>query len=110
MHAAAPPENKEAATHILQGRARRCPWHAPYTQHPAAQAPDNAAAPEGGKEAAHAAPGAGGAAHQGSISTGLATAPPWAPLGPGSPHPMPQEPSGDLAAPAYPAAMYVRHS
>ena len=34
VHAAAPAEDKEAASEILQGRARRSPWHAPYAQHP----------------------------------------------------------------------------
>ena len=34
VHAAAPADDKEAATNILQGRARRSPWHAPYTRRP----------------------------------------------------------------------------
>ena len=35
-HAAAPADDKEAAINILQGRARRSPWHAPYTRAPPA--------------------------------------------------------------------------
>ena len=34
VHAAAPVEDKEAASHILQGRAQRSPWHALYAQRP----------------------------------------------------------------------------
>ena len=34
VHAAAPAEDKEAASHILYGWARRSPWHAPYAQRP----------------------------------------------------------------------------
>ena len=34
VHAAAPVDDKEAASHILQGRARRSPWHAPYARRP----------------------------------------------------------------------------
>ena len=55
--------------------------------------------------------GAGSAAQQGSIPAGLAPlAPPWAPLGAGSPHPMAPAHPGDLAAPADPAAMPMRDS
>ena len=108
VHATAPAEDREAATHILQGRARRSLFHAPYT--PPSQAPDNAAAPEGGEEAGDAVLGAGGAAHQGSIYAGLATAPLWALLGAGSPHPLDPAPAGDLAAPTDPAAMPLRES
>ena len=32
VHAAAPAEDREAASHILQGRAGRSLWHAPYAQ------------------------------------------------------------------------------
>ena len=32
VHAAATAEDREAASLILQGKARRSPWHAPYTQ------------------------------------------------------------------------------
>ena len=110
VHAAAPAEDKEAASHILQGRARRSPSHAPYAQPPPSQAPDNVADAEGNGEAANAVPGAGSAAYQGFNPAGLAAAPLWAPLGAGSPHPMAPAPPGDLAAPADPAAMPVRDS
>ena len=116
VHAAAPADGKEAAANILQGRARRSPWHAPYTRRPPPQAADHA---DGGEEAPGAAPGAGGAAPPGpmSIPAGLAPlapltppvprAPLWAPLGTGSAdaaHP------DALAAPANPAAMPTRDS
>ena len=108
VHAAAPVDNKEAASHILQGRARRSPWHAPYARRPPPQAVGHA---EGEEEAPRAAPGAGGAGQQGSIPAGLAPlAPLWAPLGAGSPHPMAPAHPGDLAAPADPAAMPMRDS
>ena len=108
VHAAAPVDDKEAASHILQGRARRSPWHAPYARRPPLQAAGHA---EGGEEAPGAALGAGGAAHQGSIPAGLAPpAPLWAPLGTGCPHPMAPAHPGDLAAPAHPAAMRMRDS
>ena len=116
VHAAAPADDKEAATNILQGRGLRSPWHAPYTQRPPPQAADH---PDGDEEAPGAAPGAGGAAPPGSMSipVGLAPlaplappvprAPLWAPLGTGSAdaaHP------DALAAPANPAAMPMRDS
>ena len=116
VHAAAPADDKEAAANILQGRARRSPWHAPYTRRPPPQAADHT---DGDEEAPGAAPGAGGAAPPGSTSipAGLAPlaplappvprAPLWAPLGTGSAdaaHP------DALAAPANPAAMPMRDS
>ena len=108
--------SKKAASNILQGRARRSPWHAPYARHPPPQAADHA---DGDEEASGAAPGTGGAAQPGSMSipAGLAPlaplappaprAPLWAPLGTGSAdaaHP------DALAAPANPAAMPMRDS
>ena len=89
VQAAAPADDKEAAANILQGRARRSPWHAPYTRRPPPQAADHE---DGGEEAPGAAPGAGGAAPPGSMSipAGLA---PLAPLAP----PVPRAP---LWAPA----------
>ena len=103
VHAAAPVDDKEAASNILQGRARRSPWHTPYARRPPPQAADHA---DGDEEAPGAAPGTGGAAQQGSIPAGLAPlAPLWAPLGTGSPHPMAPAHPGALAAPADPAAM-----
>ena len=45
VHAAAPVEDKEAASHILQGRAPRSPWHAPYAQRPP---PPQGGRPRGG--------------------------------------------------------------
>ena len=106
VHAAAPVDDKEAATNILQGRARRSPWHAPYAQRPPPQADGHADGEEG---APGAAPGTGGAAQQGSIPAGLAPlAPQWAPLGTGSLHPMAPAHPGALAAPADPAAMPMR--
>ena len=102
VHDAAPVDDKEAASNILQGRARRSPWHAPYALRPPPQAADHADSDE---EARGAAPGTGGAAQQGSIPAGLAPmAPLWAPLGTGSPQP------GALAAQADPAAMPMRDS
>ena len=109
VHAAAPVEDKEAASHIVQGMARRPPWHAPYAQRPPPQAARHAAAPEDEREAPGAAPGAGGAARRGSIPAGLAPlAPLWAPLGAGSQHPMDPAHPGELAASADPAAMPIR--
>ena len=116
VHAAAPADDKEAASNILQGRARRSPWHAPYARRPPPQAADHA---DGDEEAPGAAPRTGGAAQPGSMSipAGLAPlaplappapqAPLWAPLGTGSAdaaHP------DALAAPANPAAMPMRDS
>ena len=36
VHPAAPVDDKEAASNILQRRARRSPWHAPYARRPPA--------------------------------------------------------------------------
>ena len=106
VHATAPGDDKEAASNILQGRARRSPWHAPYAQRPPPQAADHT---DGDEEAFAAAPGTGGAAQQGSIPAALAPlAPLLAPLGTGSPHPMASAHPGALAAPADPAAMPMR--
>ena len=106
VHAAALVDDKEAASNILQGRARRSPWHAPYLWRPPPQAADQA---DGDEEAPGAAPGPGGAAQQGFIPAGLAPlAPLWAPLGTGSPHPMAPAHPGALAEPADPAAMPMR--
>ena len=106
VHAAAPVDDKEAASNILQGRARRSLWHAPYARRPRPQAADHA---DGDEEAPGAAPGTSGAAQQGSIPAGLVSlAPLWAPLGTGSPHPMALAHPGALAAPADPAAMPIR--
>ena len=108
VHAAAPVDDKEAASHILQGRARRSPLHAPYTRRPPPGAAGHA---DGEEKAPRAALGAGDAAQQGSIPAGLAPlAPLWAALGAGSPHPMASAHPGDLAAPADPAAMPMRDS
>ena len=102
VHAAAPVDDKEA------GRARRSPWHALYAPRPPPQAAGHA---EGKEEAPGPAPGAGGAAQQGSIPAGLAPlAPLWAPLGAGFQHLMAPAHPGDLAAPADPAAMTMRDS
>ena len=48
VHAAAPVDEKEAASHILQGRARKSLWHALYAQRPPPKAADQA---EGEEEA-----------------------------------------------------------
>ena len=53
-HAAAPADDKEAASNILQGRARRSPWHAPYARRPPPQAADHA---DGDEEAPRGGPG-----------------------------------------------------
>ena len=107
VHAAAPVDNKEAASNILQGRARRSPWHALYAWRPPPQAADHA---DGDEEAPGAAPATGGAAQQGSVPAGLAPlAPLWAPLGTGS-NPMAPAHLDALAAPADPAAMPMRDS
>ena len=103
VHAAAPVDDKEAASIILQERARRTPWHAPYARRPPPQAADHADSDE---EAPAAAPGNGVAAQKGSIPAGLA---PLAPLGTGS-HPMAPAHPDALAAPADPAAMPMRDS
>ena len=105
VHAAAPVDDKEAASNILQWRARRSPWHAPYARRPPPQAADHA---DGDEEAPGAAPGTGGAAQQRSIPAGLASpAPLWAPgnglsapHGPGAPGSpgCPSGPSGDADA------------
>ena len=117
VHAATPGDDKEAASNILQGRARRSPWHAPYAWRPPRQAADHV---DGDEEAPGAAPGIGGAAQPGSIPAELALlaplapppplAPLWAPLGTSS-YPMdhPAHPDA-LAAPADQAAMLVRDS
>ena len=59
VHAAAPVDDKEAACSMLQGMARRFPWHAAYARRPPPQAAGHAQSEE---EAGGAAPGAGGAA------------------------------------------------
>ena len=82
VHAASPVDDKEAASNILQGRARRSPLHAPYARRPPPQAADHA---DGDEEAPGAAPGTGGAGQPGSIPAGLA---PLAPLAP----PVPRAP------------------
>ena len=106
VHAAAPVDDKDASSNILQGRARRSPWHAPYARRPPPQAADHA---DGDEKGNRKAPGTGGAAQQGSIPGGLASlAPLWAPLGTGSPHPMAPAHPGALAAAADPAAMPMR--
>ena len=98
VHAAAPVDDKEAASNILQGRARRSPWHAPYARRPPPQVADHA---DGDEEAPGAAPGTGGAAQPGSIPAGLA---PLAPLGsPGPPGP-PVGPAGNGLEPHGPGA------
>ena len=68
VHTAAPVDDKEAASNILQGRARRSPWHAP---------PQAAGHADGEEEAPRAAPRTGDAAQQGSIPAGLAPLAPW---------------------------------
>ena len=93
---------------LLQGWARRSLWHTPYAQRPPSQAASHAAAPGEEEEASDAAPGAGGAAHQGSVPARLA--PLWGPLGAGSPHSMAPAHPGDLAAEADPTAMPARDS
>ena len=99
VHAAAPVDDREAASNILQERARR-------PRRPPPQAADHA---DGNEEAPGAAPGTGGAVQQGSIPAGLPPlAPLWAPLGTGSSHRMAPAHPGALAAPADPAAMPMR--
>ena len=106
VHAAALVDDKEAASNIMQWRARRSPWHAPYARRPPPQAAYHA---DDDGEAPGAAPGTGGAAQQGFIPAGLVPlAPLWAQLGTGSPHPMAPAHPGALAAPADPAALPMR--
>ena len=50
VHAAATPEDKEAATQILQGQAQRSPWHAPYAQRPPPQRRNATRRPQKGGE------------------------------------------------------------
>ena len=107
VHAPAPVDDKQAASNILQGRARRSPWHASYAWRPPPQVADHA---DGDEEAPGAAPGTGGPTQQGSIPARLAPlAPLWAPLETGS-HPMAPAHLYALAAPADPAAMPMRDS
>ena len=117
VYAAAPVDDKDMASNILQGRARRSPWHGLYARRSPPQAADHA---DGDEEAPGAAPGTGGAAHPGSIPAGLAflvplappapLAPLWVPLGTGS-NPMDHQGHPDApAAQADPAAMPVRDS
>ena len=61
VHAAAPVDDREAASHILQGSARRSPWHALYARR---SPPEAAGHAEGEEEAPGAAPAAGSAAQQ----------------------------------------------
>ena len=83
LHAAAPVDDKEAASTILQGRARRSPWHALYARRPPPQVADHT---DGDEEAPGVAPGTGGAAQPGSIPARLAPlAPLWAQLAPHAP-------------------------
>ena len=106
VRAAAPVDDKEAASNIIQGRALRSLWHAPYSRRPLPWAADHA---DSAEEAPGAAPGNDSAAQQGSIPAGLVTlAPLWAPLGTGSPHPMAPAHPGALAAPVDPVAMPMR--
>ena len=95
-------EDKEAASHILQGRARNSPDmpHTPSAPRP--RWPCCAAAPADEEEEPRTAPEADRAAQQGSIPAGLA---PWPPCG--SPQPMAP---ADLAAQADPAEMPIRDS
>ena len=115
VHAAAPVDDKEAASNILQGGARRSPWHAPYARRPPPQAANHA---DGDEEVPGAAPVPGGAGQPGSIPAGLA---PLAPLAPPAPRaPLWAAPLGTgsadaahpdaLAAPANPAVMPIRDS
>ena len=119
VHGAAPAEDRDAASHIFQGRARWSPSHALYAQcHPSPGAGPRSGRgrgsgrrpPKGGTVANRCGPGLGHAALQGSIPAGLATAPLWAPLGAGSPDPLAPAPARVLAAPADPAAMSMRDS
>ena len=76
VHGAATEEDKEAASHILQGRARRSLWHAPYTRRPPPQAAGHA---EGREES----PGAArGLAVQPNKDPFPRDWPPWPPCGP----------------------------
>ena len=100
VHVTAPAEDKEVAAQILQGRALRSPWHAQHPHCAPPRGPDDVAAPEGGEEAAEAAPGAGGAIHQGCILRGLA--PLWAPLEAVSPDPMVPAPPRGPGSPGRP--------
>ena len=91
VHAAAPADDKEAGSNILQGRARRSPWHAPYAQRPPPQAVHHA---DGDEEALEAALGTGGAAQPGSMSIPAGLAPPGPPGSPCPPGP-PVGPAGN---------------
>ena len=59
VRAADPVDDKDAASHILHGRARRSLWHAPYARRPRPQAAGHG---DGGEGAPRVALGAGGAA------------------------------------------------
>ena len=93
VHPAAPAEDREAASGILQQKARRsCGTPPAPSAPPPPPVPGNAAVPEGGQAAANAptreeAPlaEADPGTVQGSIPARLVAAPLWAPLGAGSP-------------------------
>ena len=55
VHAAAPAEDKKAPSHILQVRAARSLWHAPFAECPPPQAASHAAAPKEEEKASDAA-------------------------------------------------------
>ena len=69
VHAAAPAEDKKAASRVIPGRARRSPWHAPYAQlappPPGAQQPGG---PGRGRGGSRSRPRGWQCSHQGSIS------------------------------------------
>ena len=93
---------RESAT-VTVASPLRCPPPPPVPGNAAAQEDGEAAAdvpPRVDPPLADADPGDRGAAHQESISAGLAAAPLWAPLGAGSTDPLAQAPPQDMAAPA----------
>ena len=106
VHAAAPLEDKEAASDILQGRARRSLWHAPYARRPPPRAAGHA---DSEHRDTQSGPGNQRCGPTRVHPRGIGPlAPLWAPLGTGSPHPMAPAHQGALAAPADPAAMPMR--
>ena len=106
VHAAAPAEDKEATSHILQVPARRATWHAPYAQRPPSRGQPRGG-PRGGGGGGRSGPESRRCSPPGVQPLGLG--PLWAPLGAGSTPHGPGTPQGP-GCPSNPAAMPVRNS
>ena len=92
VRASAPVEDKEAASQILQGRARRSPWHAPYARRPPPPSGRPRSGPGGGGGGVRSRSG-GGPRYGPPRVYPRGTAPPGPPVGPpGSRLPTPHGP------------------